>query len=51
LLLGVGFVTVAGLGVGEGVGLRWAKGLFVYSIVYLALLLGVLVVTAGHLKA
>ena len=51
LLLGVGFVVIAGLGVSEREGIRWARGLFVYSIVYLTVLLGVLVATAGHLKA
>ena len=51
VLLGVGFVVIAGLGVGEREGFRWARGLFVYSIVYLTVLLGVLVATAGHLKA
>jgi protoheme IX farnesyltransferase len=51
VLLGVGFVTIAGLGIGEGQGVRWAKGLFAYSIVYITLLFGVLMATAGHLKA
>jgi protoheme IX farnesyltransferase len=50
-VLGVGFVAVAAAGLREGAGLKWAKGLFVYSIIYLAVLFGVLLATAGSVQA
>jgi heme o synthase len=51
LLLGAGFMAIAVQVMRERDGMRWAKRLFVYSIVYLPVLLGVLLATAGHVKA
>jgi protoheme IX farnesyltransferase len=51
LMLGAGFVGLAVCVVREREGVRWARTLFVYSIIYLTLLFGVLLATASHGRA
>lgn len=48
LVLGAGFVGLGVAVVRERQGVRWAKNLFVYSIIYLTVLFGVLLATASH---
>lgn len=47
-VLGAGFLGLAVWVVREREGVRWARGLFIYSIIYLTLLFGVLLATASH---
>ena len=47
LVLGSGFVLVSWLGLRERGETRWAKGIFVYSLFYLAGLFGVLLATSS----
>jgi protoheme IX farnesyltransferase len=51
VVLGVVWVGIALAGLRQTAGVKWARGLFVYSIVYLTLLFGVLLATAGHVQA
>ena len=45
---GAGFLALAVQVSREKEGIRWARALFVYSIIYLTVLFGVLLATAGH---
>lgn len=49
-VLGAGWMVVAVKQYRESSGMRWARGLFIYSIIWLSLLFGVLLATAGHVK-
>jgi protoheme IX farnesyltransferase len=51
VVLGAGFLGGAAAGLRPGAGVKWARGLFAYSLVYLTVLLGVLLATAGHVAA
>jgi len=44
IALGATFLVLAGYGLRARTGTGWAKGVFAYSVVYLTVLLGILVV-------
>ncbi|MBS2029155.1 MAG: protoheme IX farnesyltransferase [Deltaproteobacteria bacterium] len=50
-VLGIGWMVLAVRVARERGAVKWARGLFIYSIIYLTLLFGVLLATAGHAKA